>query len=124
MAYFARVDNGTVTSVIAVSNDDAPDPAPEHSEPLGQQFIASLGLDGDWTQTSFNANFRKHFAGVGFAYDVTLDAFVPPRPYPSWTLDEDTCIWVAPVPVPDGDGDWVWDEATLSWAELPDLEAP
>lgn len=80
MAYFAQVENGVVLQVIAVSNNDAPDPAPEHSEPLGQAFIASIGLPGTWIQTSYNANFRGHFAGIGFLWDG--ENFIPPPPEP------------------------------------------
>lgn len=119
MAYFAQLDNNnTVVQVISVSNNDAPDPAPEHSEPLGQAFIASLGIPGRWVQTSYHANFRYHYAGPGYTYDEARDAFIPPQPYPSWTLNEDTCLWQPPVPYP-GDGDvYVWDEDGQMWGRL------
>ena len=84
--------------VIAVSNDDAPDPAPTHSEPLGQAFIASLGLGGRWLQTSYHGNIRKNYAGIGYTYDEARDAFIPPQPSPDCVLDEDTCWWVYPEP--------------------------
>jgi len=78
MAHFARVDdNNIVRQVIVVSNDDAPDPYPE-SEPLGQAFIAALGLPGVWLQTSYHGTFRGLFAGPGYRYDPTTDEFVPP----------------------------------------------
>ena len=114
MAYFAQIDEtGTVIQVIAVSNDDAPDPATEHSEPLGQAFIASLGLPGEWRQTSYNNNFRKQYAGPGWTYDAEADVFVSPQPFPSWTLDTNH-DWQAPTPMPD-DGMYYWDEDTLTW---------
>ena len=116
MAYFAQLDEvGTVVQVIAISNDDAPDPAPEHAEPLGQAFIASLGLEGEWRQTSYNASFRKAYAGIGWRYEADADVFIAPQPYPSWTLDANH-DWQAPTPMP-AEGMWTWDEATLSWVE-------
>ena len=78
MAHFAQIDNNnTVTQVIVVSNDDAPGDFPD-SEPAGQAFIANLGLEGTWLQTSYNNNFRGHYAGIGYTYDPELDEFVPP----------------------------------------------
>lgn len=116
-AYFAQLDaTGTVVQVISVSNDDAPDPTPAHSEPLGQAFIASLGLPGEWRQTSYNNKFRKQYAGPGFTYDADADVFVSPQPFPSWTLD-DNYDWQPPTPMPAG-GEWSWDEPTLSWVEV------
>lgn len=94
MAHFAQLDdNNTVTQVIVVSNDDAPDPFPQ-GEAAGQQFIASLGLPGVWIQTSYNGNFRKNYAGIGHTYDVSRDAFIAPQPEEGeWVLNEDTCLW-------------------------------
>jgi hypothetical protein len=120
MAYFAQIDdNGTVTQVIAVSNSDAPDPAPSNSEPLGQAFIESLGLDGEWRQTSCSGTFRKQFASIGYRYDAEADVFVAPQPFPSWTLDANH-DWQAPTPMP-SEGWWYWDEDTLSWVEVTPL---
>jgi hypothetical protein len=81
MAHFAQVENGIVTQVIVISNDDAPDPFPE-SEALGQAFIASLGLGGEWVQTSYHGTFRGCYAGIGYTYDPELDEFIPPEPEP------------------------------------------
>ena len=119
MAYFAQIDeDGTVLQVISVSNTDAPDPAPTHSEPLGQAFITdTLGLPGAWRQTSFNGTFRRRYAGLGHTYDADRDAFIEPRPYPSWTLDA-AGDWQPPTPRPDAPFAF-WDEATLSWI-VPD----
>ena len=118
MAYFAEIDNdGTVLQVISVSNADAPDPAPEQSEALGQAFIADgLGLPGTWVQTSYSGSIRQQFAGIGWRYDTDLDVFLSPKPYPSWVLDEDL-DWQPPTPVP-AEGMWSWDEPTLSWVEV------
>jgi hypothetical protein len=118
VAYFAQLDEtGTVVQVIAVSNADAPDPATEHSEPLGQAFIASLGLPGEWRQTSYNGNFRKAYAGPGFTYDPDDDVFIAPQPFPSWTLDGNH-DWQAPTPMPEQGGPYTWDEDTLTWVSL------
>jgi hypothetical protein len=115
MAHFAEIENGVVVQVIVVSDDDAPDPYPE-SEAIGQAFIASLGLTGEWRQTSYNGTFRAHYAGIGYTYDAANDVFYAQQPYPSWTLDENW-YWQPPTPMPD-DTDYFyrWDEDTLSWA--------
>jgi hypothetical protein len=81
MAHFAQIEDGIVQQVIVVSNDDAPDPFPE-SEALGQAFIASLGLGGEWRQTSYHGTFRGCYAGIGYTYDPELDEFIPPEPEP------------------------------------------
>jgi hypothetical protein len=116
MAYFAHIDtDGTVVQVISVSNDDAPDPAPEHSEPLGQAFIAEvLGLAGAWVQTSWSGKIRKQYCGPGYRYDADADVFIAPQPFPSWTLDANH-DWQPPTPYPSDGNDYVWDEGTLSW---------
>jgi hypothetical protein len=116
MAHFAQIQDGTVQQVIVVSNDDAPDPYPA-SEAIGQAFIASLGLTGEWRQTSYNGSFRANYAGIGYTYDETADVFYAPQPFPSWTLD-DAWNWQPPVPYPDDGGQYVWDEDSLSWVEL------
>lgn len=122
MAYFAQINaDGTVLQVIAVSNDDAPDPAPTHSEPPGQAFIANvLGLPGEWRQTSYNGTFRKQYCGPGYRYDADADVFIAPQPYPSWTLDANH-DWQPPTPYPTDGADYVWDEETLSWIEVQPL---
>ena len=121
MAYFAQLDSSSlVTQVIAV-NDATIDnlPFPE-SEPVGVAFCQSLyGPDTVWKQTSYNANFRKNYAGIGFTYDPVLDAFIAPKPYPSWLLNTTTCKWEAPVPYPTDGKKYYWDEATLSWVAYP-----
>lgn len=116
MAYFAQLDeNNIVTQVISISNEDAPDPATENSEPLGQAFIANvLGLDGVWKQTSYNNNFRKQYCGPGFTYDEENDVFISPRPFDSWLLDENF-DWQPPTPMPDDGEIYYWDEDSQSW---------
>lgn len=118
MAYFAEIDSqGTVLRVISVSNSDAPDPAPNNSEPAGRAFIAdALGMPGEWRQTSYHGNFRKQYCGPGYRYDPDADVFISPQPYPSWTLDANY-DWQPPTPMP-SQGRWSWDEPTLSWVEV------
>ena len=83
MAHFARIDNGQVTQVIVVSNDDCGGGDFPESEPIGQAFIASLGIAGEWLQTSYHANFRGRFAGIGGRYDAELDQFITPAVEPT-----------------------------------------
>lgn len=118
MAYFAQIDeDGTVIQVISISNDNAPDPAPQNSELLGQAFISNvLGLPGVWKQTSYNNNFRKQYCGPGFTYDEQADVFISPQPFASWILDENY-DWQPPIPMPEG-GLWSWEEESLSWIDI------
>lgn len=118
MAYFAELDdNNVVLRVLAVSNNDCPDPAPDN-EQQGINFLASIGLGSNWKQTSYNATFRKHYAGIGFIYDPVRDAFVAPQPFASWVLNETTCQWEAPVAYPTDGKQYSWDENTVSWVEV------
>lgn len=117
MAHFAQLDDKSlVINVIVVSNatiDNLPFP---ESEPVGVAFCKSLyGADTIWKQTSYNANFRKNYAGIDDTYDPVLDAFIPPQPYPSWLLNTQTAQWQPPVPYPNDGQMYYWDEATLSW---------
>lgn len=80
MAHFAKVENSIIQQVIVIANSDCDDLEFPESEPVGQAFIASLGLEGEWLQTSYNANFRGAYAGIGFTYDAELDAFIAPTP--------------------------------------------
>jgi hypothetical protein len=112
MAHFAKIVGDRVEEVIVISNEVCGDlPFPE-SEPLGQTFIAFIGIAGYWLQTSYNDNFRKQYAGIGYTYDEAKDQFVAPKPYPSWVLNTDN-DWVAPVSKPRGY--FTWNESTLSW---------
>ena len=118
MAYFAELDeNNVVLRVLAVNNTDAPDPAPAN-EQQGINFLAGLGLGSNWKQTSYNDNIRKNFAGTGYMYDSSRDAFIPPQPYSSWILSESTCQWEPPTPRPADTGMYVWNEETTSWDEV------
>ena len=119
MAHFAQIENSVVTQVIVVANEELLENGIE-SKTKGIAFCQSL-LGGDWRQTSYNDNIRKNYAGIGFTYDEGRDAFIPPQPYPSWTLNEDTCLWDAPTAMPTDGKMYSWDEATLSWIETPQV---
>ena len=114
MAYFAKITNGVVESIIKVENSELLDQENIEQENLGLAFIASLGLDGNWVQTSFNSTFRKKYACVGDNYDTVNDVFISPKPFPSWTLDENF-DWQPPVVHPVDNKEYWWDEETLNW---------
>ena len=99
MAHFAQLDeNNVVTNVIVVSNDDTSDNNGVESEGIGVAFCQQLlGADTNWKQTSYNGNMRVRYAGIGYSYNESLNAFVPPQPYASWTLDNGTADWVSPL---------------------------
>jgi hypothetical protein len=116
MAHFAQLDEqNKVTQVIVLSNAVVGEQFPE-SESVGVSFIAAdLKLPGVWKQTSYNGNFRKQYAGIGYTFDFDSDVFITPQPYPSWTLD-DNHDWQPPIPKPEGD--WVWNEAEGEWESV------
>jgi hypothetical protein len=117
MAHFAELDtDNIVTQVIVVDNNDILDEQGNESEALGIQFCTDL-LGGTWVQTSYNDNIRYNFAGIGFTYDETRDAFIAPQPFDSWLLDKDTCQWDSPIPYPTDDKIYTWDEETTNWKE-------
>lgn len=121
MAHFAELDaNNVVLRVIVVHNNELLDENGQESEAKGIAFCQSL-FGGNWVQTSYNGNRRKNYAGQGFIYDAQLDAFIPPKPFASWVLNEDTCQWGAPVPYPADEKRYVWDEDTLSWKEVTNV---
>lgn len=115
MAHFAELDeNNVVLRVIVVSNKDTSDANGVEKEHIGAAFCERLH-GGRWLQTSYNAKFRKNYAGIGFTYDPSKDAYIPPKPFNSWVLDENTYQWKAPVNMPIDDQIYTWDEATTSW---------
>jgi hypothetical protein len=117
MAHFAELDsNNVVLRVIVVSNKDTSDAQGFEHESIGVAFCQNL-FGGNWKQTSYNGNFRKNYAGIGYTYNADIDAFVPPKPYPSWVLNSNTAQWEAPVPMPNDGKMYSWDEATQSWVE-------
>lgn len=113
MSHFAKVVDGVVTQVIVAEQE------------FFQTFVDSS--PGEWIQTSYNTHggehklggtpLRKNYAGIGFTYDRVKDAFIPPKPFASWLLNEDTCLWEAPVAMPDDGKVYFWDEATTNWVE-------
>ena len=115
MAHFAKVVDGVVAQVIVAEQE------------FFETFVDSS--PGEWIQTSYNTHggehklggtpLRKNYAGIGFTYDRTLDAFIPPQPFTSWVLNEDTCLWEAPITYPTDGKDYKWNEATLNWVEVP-----
>lgn len=114
MAHFAELDEiNKVIRVIVVDNDKLLDENGNESEQKGIEFLESF-LPGKWVQTSYNSSFRKNFAGPDFYYDENRDAFIPTQKFPSWTLNEETCLWEPPVPMPEGHG-WIWNEESMSW---------
>lgn len=127
MAHFAKVNNGIVEQVIVAE--------PEFFD----TFVDSS--PGQWIQTSYNTRggvhynpdtnepsadqskaLRKNYAGIGYSYDAQRDAFIPPKPYASWLLDEQTCLWQAPAPYPNDGGRYAWNEATQTWDAVPDVQ--
>ena len=122
MAHFVRIENGVVVQGIVVNNKDTADEHGVEKEDIGIAFCSNL-LGGTWKQTSYNGNIRKNYAGIGYTYDETLDAFIPPKPFDSWLLDTDKAQWKAPVDMPNDDKRYTWDEDTLAWVESPDLVA-
>lgn len=115
MAHFAELDeNNKVLRVIVVSNNDCGGGDFPESEPIGQAFIASLGITGTWKQTSYNNNFRGRYASIDGLYIPEKDKFSHAKPFESWNLTENE-DWEAPVPKPSEDGYWEWNEAEQKW---------
>ena len=113
MAHWAEIDeNNVVLRVVVGDNND----------PAGDEGYTWLlnNLGGNWVKTSYNGTIRKNYAGVGYTYDEALDAFVPPQPFASWTLNTETALWEAPVAYPTDGGVYVWDEESASWEVLAD----
>ena len=122
MAHFAKIENGIVTQVIGVGNEDTASADGTEKEYIGSAFCERL-FGGDWKQTSYNGRIRKNYAGIGYTYDESRNAFIPPQPFPSWTLVEATCQWTAPVSMPTDGKLYSWDEATLAWVEITEMQA-
>jgi hypothetical protein len=112
MAHFAQVNDENIVLQVLVTDNDYPNE--------GYDWLVET-FGGRWIQTSYNARIRKNFAGIGFTYDKGRDAFIAPRPFDSWELDEETCNWVAPIPYPVGDKLYTWNEEELEWTEVENV---
>jgi hypothetical protein len=108
MAHFAEIDENRIVLRVLVTNNDFPNE--------GYNWLIE-NLGGTWIKTSYNANIRKNFAGIGYTYDEGRDAFIPPKPYQSWLLNEDTCQWEAPTAYPTDGKLYTWDEDSQEWIE-------
>lgn len=109
MSHFAELDENNVVLRVLVGDNNMPNEGYDW-------FVENLG--GTWVQTSYNGNIRKNFAGIGYTYDADRDAFIPPKPFDSWVLNEDTCLWNAPVEYPQDGKFYVWDEDATNWVEV------
>jgi len=125
MAHFAKLDESNIViDVNVVDNEDIQNLPFPQSESIGIAFLTQWSNGHtNWKQTSYNGNFRKQYAGIGFTYDVTRDSFISPKPFQSWIFNEDTYLWDSPVPYPTDTGTlenskkYKWDENTVSWVE-------
>ena len=120
MAHFAQInDSNEVIAVTVLADSDCQDENNDESEAVGITFMkALLGSDTNWVQTSYNASIRKNYAGIGYTWDSGRDAFIPPQPFSSWTLNEDSCYWEAPVVYPDDGKNYDWNESNKNWDEI------
>jgi hypothetical protein len=116
MATFAKIGlNNKVIEVLSVHNNELLDSNGVEQEVNGIDFLTKLTGYPVWKQTSYNNKIRKNHAGIGYTYDEDRDAFIAPKPYASWILNEETCRWEAPVAMPTDDNKYTWNEATVSW---------
>jgi hypothetical protein len=117
MAYFAKLGTGNIIeTVISVNNSVITDANGVEQEQLGVDFINNLyGTNDIWKQTSYNNRIRKNYAGIGYQYDSQRDAFIAPKTFNSWILNEDTCRWEAPVAYPTDGNRYTWNEEILNW---------
>jgi hypothetical protein len=120
MAHFAKLDEDNKVLAIHVVNNDIIDIDGVESEQAGIDFLTQLHVHSLWKQTSYNKQFRKNYAIVDGFYDYARDAFIPPKPFNSWVINEDTCNWQAPIEYPNDGKSYNWSEVTTSWVEYPD----
>jgi hypothetical protein len=119
MAHFARLNGqGVVEDVVVVNNNVITDENGIEHEEWGISFLQGLLGPSVWKQTSYNRKFRKNYAGLDYIYDENLDAFIPPKPFASWSLNTETCRWEAPVPYPNDDQDYYWDDSSQAWIQM------
>jgi len=122
MAHFCKLGVGNIVEEVhVVKNEVITDNTGNEQEQLGVDFLNNLfGTRDVWKQTSYNGNFRKNYAGKGYTYDQERDAFIPPKPFNSWTLNEETCLWEAPTAYPDDGKFYNWNEENQTWDEIND----
>ena len=113
MAHYAYINGEGIVVTVIVGKDET-----ELINGLDTETYYAQGTPWLVKRTSYNANIRKNYAGIGYTYDAVRDAFIAPQPYASWVLDEATCRWTAPVPMPSAGGPWAWDEDTESWVAV------
>lgn len=118
MAHFAKLDEHNKVVSVEVVNNDVITVNGSESEEAGIEFLTNLYGHSNWKQTSYSGNIRKNFAGIGSTYDSTLDAFIVPRPFSSWTLNEETCKWESPIPYPTDGKVYDWFEQNQEWVEV------
>ena len=126
MAHFAKLDDNNVVVAVHVVNNDVITVEGVESEQAGIDFLKELHGGENWKQTSYNATFRKNYAGKGFIYDTTFDAFIPPQPYPSWKLNYTTFQWEPPVPMPEYVSGYYhkWSEYNKEWIAIVQAAPP
>jgi hypothetical protein len=116
MAHFAKIGlNSKVIEVLSINNNVLKDSNGVEQEVNGINFLTKLTGYPIWKQTSYNKSFRKNFAGIGYVYDEDRDAFIPKKPFNSWLLNEDSCLWVSPVAKPEDENKYTWNEQNKSW---------
>ena len=122
MAHFCKLGVGNIVEAVhLVKNEVITDNTGNEQQQLGVDFLNNLyGTRDVWKQTSYNGNFRKNYAGKGYTYDQERDAFIPPKPFNSWTLNEETCLWEAPTAYPDDGKFYNWNEENQTWDEIND----
>ena len=121
MAHFAKIGlNSKVIEILSVHNNELKDSNGIEQEVNGIDFLTKLTGYPVWKQTSYNSNFRKNFAGIGYTYDEDRDAFIPKKPFNSWVLNEDTCLWESPIPYPQDNNQYKWNEQNQSWDLIED----
>ena len=122
MAHFCKLGVGNIVEAVhVVKNEVITDNTGNEQEQLGVDFLNNLyGTRDVWKQTSYNGNFRKNYAGKGYTYDQERDAFIQPKPFNSWTLNEETCLWEAPTAYPDDGKFYNWNEENQTWDEIND----
>ena len=118
MAHFAKLDEDNNVLAVHVVNNDVITVDGSESEEAGINFLASLHGHSLWKQTSYNGNFRKNYAGIGYIYDAGRDAFIAPKPYASWVLNEASCQWEAPVAYPTDEKNYSWNEENQEWTAI------